>query len=136
MHANPELITGRNRYWIRFFVLAVFATMYIRDHLRADFYEALGFNVTEYDLEVFRKTSEISKQVFPMTLDLDHPRFKPLLDRMYRNTAAMEAAGSGIFGRIKRGFLALANGFTFAQLYFLPVKSNTPPVNFRLEPAY
>lgn len=136
MHANPELITGRNRYWIRFFVLAVFATMYIRDHLRADFYEALGFDVTEYDMDVFRKTSEISKQVFPMTLDLDHPRFRELLDRMVRNTAAMEAAGSGIFGRIKRGFLALGNGLTFVQLYFLPVKPNTPPVNFRLEPAY
>jgi magnesium-protoporphyrin IX monomethyl ester (oxidative) cyclase len=136
MHANPELITGRNRYWIRFFLLAVFATMYIRDHLRAGFYEALGFNVTEYDMEVFRKTSEISKQVFPLTIDLNHPRFLPLMDRMYRNTKAMEDAGTGLFAHIKRGFLAVSNGLTFAQLYLLPVKPNTPPADFRLEPAY
>ena len=138
MHANPELLTGRNKYWIRFFLLAVFATMYIRDHLRAEFYETMGFSPTDYDMEVCRKTSEISKQVFPLTIDLDNPRFQQLLHKMYETTSAMEAAAAkgGIFNKVKRSFLALSNGLTFARLYFLPVKDNTPPENFRLVPAY
>ena len=138
MHANPELITGRNKYWIRFFLLAVFATMWVRDHLRKDFYAHLGLDSTEYDMEVFRKTSAISKQVFPLTLDLDHPRFQPLLNRMVRNTRAINEsrAQGGLFGPFKRGALLLANAATFAQLYFLPVKDNTPPADFRLVPSY
>lgn len=138
MHSDPKYISGRNKLWIRFFLLAVFATMYVRDHLREEFYTQMGFDVTEYDMEVFRKTTEISKQVFPVLLDLDHPRFLKLMDRMYRNTVAIGKTreAGGVLGKVRRGFLMLGNALTFGQLFIMPAKKNTPPADFRLSPAY
>jgi len=137
MHADPDLLRGRNKLWIRFFLLAVYATMYIRDHLRSEFYADLGMDATEYDMEVFRKTNEISRQVFPLAIDIDNPRFRSLLDRMVENTRKMqELEDGGAWSQARRGALAAANGALFARLYALPVQQNTVPSDFRLQPAF
>jgi magnesium-protoporphyrin IX monomethyl ester (oxidative) cyclase len=138
MRANPHLLRGRNRLWIRFFLVAVYATMYVRDHARVEFHAALGLDPTAYDFQVFAITSEISKQVFPFTLDTDHPAFHTGLDRLFRLARASEAASKrgGLLGALQRGAIALASAATLIRLYALPVIPNQVPQQVRLAPTW
>jgi magnesium-protoporphyrin IX monomethyl ester (oxidative) cyclase len=138
MRAEPALLRGRNLLWIRFFLLAVFATMYVRDHARPLMYRAFGMDPTEYDYTVFKITSEISTQVFPLSLDLDHPAFKAGLERLRRITERMAQlrARGGILSALERPLLAIGAAVTFARLYVLPVRRHDLPARIRSAPAW
>jgi magnesium-protoporphyrin IX monomethyl ester (oxidative) cyclase len=138
MRANPRLLGGANKLWIRFFLLAVFATMYVRDHGRPHFHAALGIDPTEYDFTVFRITSDIARQVFPVELDIDHPVFRAGLHRLWRLSTAIAAARArgGIIGRVRQAGLVAAAALTFARLYLLPVRRNVLPASVRVVPAW
>ncbi len=138
MRADPKLLTGANTLWIRFFLLSVYATMYVRDHARTAFHAALGLDPTEYDQKVFSICSEISRQVFPVVLDMRSPAMRAGLDRLASLTQAMSAAKAqgGVVGTLKRIGLGAMAGATFARLYLLPVERNTAPATVRLVPAW
>lgn len=138
MKANPHLLRGHNLLWIRFFLLAVYATMYVRDHTRPELHAALGFDPTDYDMRVLNITSEISKQIFPFTLDLDDPRFRSGLDRLVRINKSILAAKQrgGVLGLVKRAGLSVAAAATFARLYALPTVSHEKPSHVRLAPTW
>lgn len=138
MKADPKLLRGHNKLWIRFFLLAVFATMYVRDHARPALHEAMGFESTDYDKEVLRITSSITQQVFPFTLNLDDQRFWDGLDRLVSISNRVEAAKAqgGVLGLFKRGGLTVAGLATFARLYTLPTLKNELPDNVRLAPSW
>jgi magnesium-protoporphyrin IX monomethyl ester (oxidative) cyclase len=136
---EPKLTeTFINKMWIKFFLTAVYSTMWVRDHQRPLFHEALGVDVTWYGQEVFRKTSEGTKQIFPFVLDIDHPRWRPNLDRMEaasRQVAAGKAKG-GIGGTItKLGGMAKA-AFSFVSLFTIPVVKNDVPESTVMQPTY
>ncbi len=138
MRADPSLLRGGNKLWIRFFLLAVFATMYVRDHARPEFHAALGLDPTSFDHTVFRITSDISRQVFPLTLPLDDPRFRAGLERLRQigEARASAAAKGGLLAGIQRAALGAAGAIVFARLYLLPVQANALPQDVRLAPTW
>jgi magnesium-protoporphyrin IX monomethyl ester (oxidative) cyclase len=138
MRANPRLLDGLNRHWIRFFLLSVYATMYVRDHGRPVFHRALGLDPTDYDMQVFRICNAISRQVFPLEIDLDHPGFLAGMERLRRASEAMAAASArgGLSGALARLRHGAAAGAAFASLYFLPARRHALPEQVRLAPAW
>jgi magnesium-protoporphyrin IX monomethyl ester (oxidative) cyclase len=138
MRANPDLLRGVNLLWIRFFILAVYATMYVRDHTRPLLHEAMGFESTNYDYEVFRITSDIARQVFPIEVDIDHPTFRACMTRLVELSIANAKAKErgGLIGLAGRAITAVQAAYTFGKLYLLPVKKNDLPADIRMQPTW
>jgi magnesium-protoporphyrin IX monomethyl ester (oxidative) cyclase len=139
MKTDPKLTTSfANKLWIRFFLTAVYSTMWVRDHARPEFHKALGVDIEWYDQEVFRKTSAIARQIFPIEIDIDHPRWKPALRRMNDAFLAMDAAKKtgGVGGWFSGKLAAAKAAAAFVTIYTIPVIHNELPDNVRLEPSY
>ncbi len=138
MRANPHLLRGGNLLWIRFFILAVYATMYVRDHTRPLLHEAMGFESTDYDYKVFRITSDICRQVFPIEVDIDHPTFRACMTRLVALSVANAAAKQrgGVIGLVGRAVTATQAFFTFGRLFLVPVKKQALPAEIRMQPVW
>nr|WP_294553074.1 magnesium-protoporphyrin IX monomethyl ester (oxidative) cyclase [uncultured Rhodopila sp.] len=139
MRANPQLLNSFvNKLWIRFFLLSVFATMFVRDHGRPVFHKALGVDPTQYDMQVFQITQEISKQVFPVLLDLDNPAFLAGLQRLRRISVGIDAAKArgGAIGAVKKAGLIAAAAVTIGRLYLLRPQQHELPASIRIAPAW
>jgi magnesium-protoporphyrin IX monomethyl ester (oxidative) cyclase len=137
MKTDPKLTSGKNVWWIKFFLTAVYSTMYVRDHQRPAFHKALGVDPDWYAHEVFTKTSEAHQQIFPITLDIDHPRWqrgwkalqrpmptsrRPSRHRLWFETAAVRGLG--------------AAARAFVSLMLIPSKKHEVPQETRMEPVY
>ena len=138
LRANPSLLKGLNLLWIRFFLLAVYSTMYVRDHTRPALKMAMGLDPTQYDYQVFRVTSKISKQVFPITLDIDHPKFRTEMNHLYQVAELYYKAKerSGLIGGIQKAWYATLGALTFVRMYFIPVNHHELPAEVRMAPVW
>jgi magnesium-protoporphyrin IX monomethyl ester (oxidative) cyclase len=138
MRSNPEFLEGRNRLWIRFFLLAVFCTMYVRDHARAPFFASMGMDVEDFDRKVIKLTNLISRQVFPHTIDTESDAFWELMGTMWKNTDAMRKAEEqgGVFSSVKVALLKAANVITFARLYLRAPVKQPLPADVRMQPTW
>jgi magnesium-protoporphyrin IX monomethyl ester (oxidative) cyclase len=135
MKSDPKLTRGVNVWWIKFFLTAVYATMYIRDHQRPAFHEALGVDTDWYAHEVFTKTSKLSEQIFPITLDIDNPRWEAGLKRLQKaNVDLADAKKQG--RRFAQLGASIRAGLAFVELFTIPSKKHAVPAKTRLEPAY
>lgn len=138
LHADPKLLTGLNRYWIKFFILSVYATMYVRDHSRPVFHAALGVDPTDYDYRVFDICTAISRQVFPVEIDTDNPALRAQMEklRLASDRIAAGKARGGLGGLMQRAGGMIGAGTAFARMYFMPGKNNALPSTIRLQPAW
>ena len=138
MRSDPKLLTGLNKLWIRFFLLSVYATMYVRDHNRPVFHQALGVHPRDYGYDVFAITTAISRQVFPVELDTDNPRFRAAMEDLRMASVAIEEAKArgGFVGRFGRIAGMGKAGFALARMFFMKPRSNALPATVRLAPAW
>jgi magnesium-protoporphyrin IX monomethyl ester (oxidative) cyclase len=118
------------KLWCRFFLLSVFATMYLNDLQRSDFYKALGLDAREYDIHVIKKTNETSARVFPIMLDVDHPDFYRRLDLCLANNAKLSAIASSNAPTpvklLQKLPLYLSNLVQLLKLFLLPTIDSVP----------
>lgn len=81
LKSQPQFLNNfKAKLWCRFFLLSVFATMYLNDFQRSDFYKAIGLDPRQYDMQVIRKTNESAARIFPVALNIDKPEFFQYLD--------------------------------------------------------
>nr|WGH12937.1 magnesium-protoporphyrin IX monomethyl estercyclase [Echinothamnion sp.] len=81
LKSQPQFLNNlESKLWCRFFLISVFATMYLNDFQRSDFYKTIGLDARQYDIQVIRKTNESASRIFPIALDIDKPEFFKYLD--------------------------------------------------------
>ncbi|GAB4133164.1 MAG: magnesium-protoporphyrin IX monomethyl ester (oxidative) cyclase [Cyanobacteria bacterium J069] len=124
MKAQPSILNDwKARLWCRFFLLSVFATMYLNDLQRSDFYRALGINARDYDIEVIRETNATAGRVFPLILDVDNPKFFRLMDKAAASYLKIVNAPASSEPKplktLKRLPHILSIGVKMVQLYFM-----------------
>jgi magnesium-protoporphyrin IX monomethyl ester (oxidative) cyclase len=123
MRSQPELLNSpANRRWIKFFLLAVYATMYLNDCRRSDFYQAMGLNWRQYDQDVIRLCNQIATQVYPEVLPVDNPSFFRNLDAVaeYDRKANELAAQGGPLNQARAAQLRSALALRLLATYRLP----------------
>ncbi|MEB3161818.1 MAG: magnesium-protoporphyrin IX monomethyl ester (oxidative) cyclase [Prochlorothrix sp.] len=109
------------KIWCRFFLLSVFATMYLNDTQRADFYAAIGLDAREYDKHVILKTNETAGRVFPIILDVENPEFYERLEICVSNNEQLRAidasSAPGLVKALRKLPIFVSNLGQFWQLF-------------------
>ena len=113
-----------SKLWSRFFLLAVFATMYARDlGIKKDFYASLGLDAKDYDQYVINKTNETSSRVFPVVLDVYDKSFYGRLDQIVENNKLLSDIAISDGNKVSKTFRKLpkylSNGYQLLRLYLL-----------------
>jgi magnesium-protoporphyrin IX monomethyl ester (oxidative) cyclase len=124
LQAQPQFLNDwKARLWSRFFLLSVFATMYLNDCQRADFYATLGLDAREYDKLVIEKTNETAGRVFPIVLDVNKPEFYDRLETCVSNNEKLRAIDAsnapGFVKGLQKLPVFLSNGWQFLKLYLM-----------------
>jgi magnesium-protoporphyrin IX monomethyl ester (oxidative) cyclase len=98
----------------------------------------MGLRSSEYDYQVFRITSQICRQVFPVELDIDHPVMRAGMDKLVEISAAHQRAKSrgGLLGWASQAVHLVRATWTFGRMFLVPVKSHELPQQVRVSPVW
>jgi magnesium-protoporphyrin IX monomethyl ester (oxidative) cyclase len=123
---TPLWNNWKSRLWIRFFLLAVFATHTLTVLERSDFYRAIGIDPKEYNFQVVRHTNETSARAFPVILDTDHPEFFQRLEQCFEHSQKLAAIANsdrpGWMKRLQKLPVQASIVGHLLRLYLLPPK--------------
>ena len=99
---------------------------------------ALQIDPTEYDYKVFHLTNEISRQVFPVVIDIEHPAFRKGLEQLRVINEKVAALGKarGLGARLRRFGYGLAAARVFVKIYLIRPKENALPDTSRMQPVW
>ncbi|MGI0479544.1 magnesium-protoporphyrin IX monomethyl ester (oxidative) cyclase [Geminocystis sp. CENA526] len=131
LKAKPEYLNDwKAKLWCRFFLLSVFATMYLNDLQRSDFYASIGLDARSYDKHVIEKTNYTAGRVFPVIIDVNNPAFYDSLEICVSNCEklrAIDASNSIAPVKFLRKLpLFLSNASQFIRLYFIkPIEAES-----------
>uniref|UniRef100_A0A3G3MGB5 Probable magnesium-protoporphyrin IX monomethyl ester [oxidative] cyclase n=1 Tax=Lithothamnion sp. TaxID=1940749 RepID=A0A3G3MGB5_9FLOR len=130
LKSQPQFLNNLSaKLWCRFFLLSVFATMYLNDFQRADFYKSIGLDSRQYDMQVIRKTNESASRVLPIALNIDHPKFFQEMDNCATKNRQLIAIDQTYKNPYIKAFKKLPIYFTLSnsliKLYLIhPIESN------------
>lgn len=128
-HHDAYVTGGVNQLLIRFFSLAVYVTMWLRDLQAQDFYASIGMNWRDYDLKVIRETSIYAQRIFGLRLDTDNPKFVRILDRMAARLTKMKSIEAKGGGALALAPLKAAMGIDYVKLFVMkPLRNAAPPL--------
>ncbi len=124
MKAQPQFLNDwKAKLWCRFFLLSVFATMFLNDIQRSGFYASLGLDAREYDIHVIKKTNESAAKVFPVMLNVEHPDFFKHMDTASEASLKVSEIGKSNQPKPVRLLRQLPHiatiGVKMIQLYFM-----------------
>lgn len=132
LRSQPQYMLGtKNRFAIKFFTLAVYVTMYLRD-CESTVYSRLGIDWEKFDTKVINETERSARAVWGLGIRTDSKYFLGRLRQMARNNKAnkRERAVTGVMRAVVTPvrFLRYAhNVLQFAQLMLQPHDNVAPP---------
>jgi len=123
--SQKELLTTfESKQWCKFFLLSVFATMYLNDLQRSDFYSTIGLDARQFDKHVIRKTNQSSATLFPVVLDVDNPKFFELLESCAGSNQELidleKSKNDGLLNTFKKVPCYINIAFTLLQMFLMP----------------
>jgi len=101
LRSQPQYLVGRkNHFAIKFFALAVYITMYLRDS-ESEIYDKLGIAWEPYDVKVINETERAARGVWGLSIRTDSKFFLSCLRKMHANNRKNKA------GRAKKGIASI-----------------------------
>uniref|UniRef100_A0A7M1VKL6 Magnesium-protoporphyrin IX monomethyl ester [oxidative] cyclase n=1 Tax=Sarcopeltis skottsbergii TaxID=2765380 RepID=A0A7M1VKL6_SARSK len=130
LKSQPQFLDSlKSSIWCRFFLLSVFATMYLNDFQRSDFYKAIGLDARQYDMQVIRKTNESASRIFPVALNIDKPEFFQYLDECATHNRALIEIDKSEKNKLTQNLAKLPIYIKLSkkliQLFFIPPIKST-----------
>jgi magnesium-protoporphyrin IX monomethyl ester (oxidative) cyclase len=125
MRSQPQYLEGwRNHFAIKFFSLAVYITMYLRD-CESTIYSKLGIDWEKYDVKVINETERAARDIWGIAIRTDSKFFLSCLRKMHannrKNKAGRKATGLAAIPAVVMRYARYANNvLQYAKLMIQP----------------